>query len=268
MSDALRLAVDPGDAFMRGLSALERRQLPFATVQAINVTAFETRQRWAEIMPRIFDRPTALTLKAPLYRKATMQKLEAEIWIRGADVAGDPGAFKGTPPAKYLAPEVTGGARRHKRFERALQARGILPAGWYAVPGSGAQLDAFGNIAGRQIVQILAQMRAFGEQGYSANETDDSRDRRRKRQRRQRRGDYFAVTSAGRGGLKPGIYQRLRSGFGGGVVPVLVFVRRVAYRARYPLFDIARTIFDRRIGANLQRELDKAVASAFIGARR
>lgn len=259
MSDSFRIAVDDGGRFAAGLTALERQQLPFALVQAVNKTAFDVRQRWAEIMPRIFDRPTRLTLAAPLYRKATKARPEAEIFIRDE-------AFKGTPPAKYLEKQVTGGARRTKRFERALQARGILPAGWFAVPGKGAQLDAFGNIAGRQIVQILSQLRAFGEQGYSANETDATRGRRQKREAKQgkRRGDYFAVRTR-RGGLAPGVYQRVSTGFGRGTVPVLIFVRRASYRARYPLFAMAKTIFDRRFETNFARELEAAVASSFRG---
>jgi hypothetical protein len=257
VTDAFRIVVDENGRFARGLNDLERQQMPFAVMQAINRTAFDVRQRWAEIMPRIFDRPTRLTLNAPLYRKATKQKLEAEIFIRDE-------AFKGTPPAKYLAPQVTGGARRTKRFERALQARGILPAGWFAVPGKGAELDAFGNISGRQIVRILSQLRAFGEQGYSANETDATRARRQKREKKKRRGDYFAVR-ARRGGLAPGVYQRVSTGFGRGTVPVLIFVRRASYRARYPLFDIAKTIYDRRFPDNFRRELDAAVASSFKG---
>lgn len=258
----IRITVDPGNVLAREFTALEQKNLPYATVQAANATAFAVRERWADAVPRIFDRPTALTMKAPLYTKATKDKLAATIYIRDE-------AFKGTPPAKYLEPEVTGGARRLKRFERALQARGILPSGWFAVPGRGAELDAFGNLSGKQLVQILSQLRAFGEQGYSANETADKRAKRNKREAKkgQRRSDYFAVPTR-RGGLAPGVYQRVHTGFGRGTVPILIFVRRVSYRARYPLFDIAKTIFDRRFPDNFRRELDQAVASSFTGGRK
>ena len=45
----ISIKVDAGDVFSRQLSDLERKQLPFATVQAINATAFDVRERWKDI---------------------------------------------------------------------------------------------------------------------------------------------------------------------------------------------------------------------------
>lgn len=255
---AIRVDVDAQNAFGRTLTALERAQVPFATVQAINQTAFAVRQRWAEIMPRIFDRPTALTLKAVLYRKASKAKPEAEIFIRDE-------AFKGTAPAKYLQAQVFGGVRAPKGLERDLQRRGVLAAGGFVVPGQGAQLDAHGNLPRSQINAIKSQLGSFGEQGYTANESEASRGRRTKRLAKQgkRGGNYFAVRSGTASRLPAGVYERLATGFGRAVRSVLAFVRAPRYRPRYDIFGMAQKVFDRRFPEIFRAELDKAVGSAF-----
>src|SRR5690606_4985368 len=109
-------------------SALERKNLPFAIVQACNATAFEIRQTWKRAAPRVFDRPTPLTVNAAQYKKATKQKLYAEIFQRDE-------ASKGNPPAKYLQAEVEGGTRRPKAMERLLMSAEVMPRGMFAVAG-------------------------------------------------------------------------------------------------------------------------------------
>src|SRR5690606_30789418 len=134
----LRVQVDADNMLGRKFSELERRNLGFAVVQACNATAFEIREIWKRTAPRVFDRPTAMTLNAAQYRKATRTRPYAEIYLRDE-------AHKGTPPAKYLFPQVEGGERRHKGVERLLQSKGAMPAGMFAVAGKGAELDSHGN---------------------------------------------------------------------------------------------------------------------------
>ena len=257
----IRTEVDPGNVLARGerqVAALKVREL---ARQAANATAFAVRQRWAQVMPRVFERPTSLTMRAVLYRKATAARPAAEVFLRDE-------AFKGTPPAKYLQPQVEGGTRRYKGIEKRLQATGHLPAGMYVVPGKGAQLDAHGNVPARQISQVLSQLGArFDPQ---QNETDTSRGRRQRREakRGQRAGDYFAVSSRvggkgrGRGHLAPGVYQRIRTGFGSALRSVLHFVKRVQYRPRYRVFDLAQRIYQREFPFHFTRELAKAVQTS------
>lgn len=255
MSRLLRVSVDPSHQLSRQFTDLERTQLPFATQRAINATAFETRQRWSEIMPRIFDRPTPLTRMAALYTQATKSNLTAEIFIRDE-------AFKGTPPAKYLEAQVMGGVRRHKGVERQLSAVGILPSGWFVVPGRGARLDQYGNLPRSQLNQIKSQIGAQGDP--LANETEVSRGRRLKRNAKKgvRGGNFFALRQP-RGRLARGVYERVVTGFGSALRSVLYFVRSVTYQPRYRIFNLAETIFDRRYPANFNRELVKAVATAW-----
>lgn len=257
MTNAITIAVDKSGAFAAGLNELERRQLPFATMQAVNATAFDVRQRWGEIMPKVFDRPVPLTLKAVLYTKASFAKPVAQIYIRDE-------AFKGAPPAKYLQAQVEGGQRRHKAFENRLMAAGILPAGMFAVPGKGVALNAFGNLPARQITAVLSQVQAQFDPLNNQTAVSAGRRRRREAKKGQRNGDYFVARRSGH--LPAGIYQRITSGFGSSVRSVrsvLFFVKRATYRKRYDIFGAAQKIFDRRFPENLRRELAKAVESAF-----
>lgn len=254
--DLLRFNVDPDGVTARVFTQLERQQLPFACAQAANATAFGIRQKWAEVMPRVFDRPTPLTRNAIVYDKATKAKPYAVVRVRDE-------AFKGNPPAKYLLAQVFGGQRAAKGFEKRLQSANVMPAGLAAVPGKGAQLDAFGNIAGGQMNQILSQLGARFDP--LQNETETSRGRRQRREARNgtRRTDYFAVKQK-RGGLRPGVYQRIRSGFGSAVRIILAYVRPARYRPRYHIFQLAERLYPRLFAFHFDNELKKALQTARI----
>jgi hypothetical protein len=254
VSAALSIVVDPGKAFSRRLSDLEAKQLPFATMQAINATAFDTRQGWARAMPEVFDRPTALTLGAVLYTKANRQTMRAQVYIRDE-------AFKGNAPAKYLLAQVDGGQRRRKAFENRLAAAGILPAGMYAVPGKGAKLDAHGNLPGGQIQAILSQLRAQFDTANNQTEASAGRRRRRAIKLGQRAGDYFVPRRTSR--LTRGVYQRITTGFGSAVRTVLYFTPKATYRKRYRIVNLAQEIFDQRFPLNFEIHLERAVASSW-----
>lgn len=252
----LSIAVDPGNVLGRQLTELERKQLPFAMVRALNDTAYETRQEWAETMPRVFDRPTPLTQRAVVYRKASRDRLTAEVYVRDE-------AFKGTPPSKYLEAQVMGGSRRQTGKERKLANAGLLPAGHFVVPGAGAELDAYGNLSLGQVNRILSQIGAQSDS--TANESQASRSRRTRREGKKTgyTTQYFALKQR-RGRLAAGVYQRIQLGrLGSAVRSILRFVSKVSYRPRYPIFNLAQRIFDRRFPGNFERSLYGAVSSSW-----
>ncbi|CAG2129195.1 hypothetical protein [Cupriavidus numazuensis] len=242
------------------------RQLPYALRVALNETAKQAKQRLVDEMARRFDRPTPYTLNSIWIAYATKDRLEAKVWVK--DEAG-----KGTPAERYLGPEVIGGQRRQKRYERALQAAGVLPSGMYTVTGQAAQLDAFGNLSRGQIVQLLSYFRAFGEQGYRANMTDKRRTNLLKGKPKQgvRGFSYFALARQ-EGKLPPGIYQRMAYSTAesgriahlqrGGAKPVLLFVRQPAYRPIFPFFDLVRETVDANLVPNFQASAAHAMATA------
>jgi hypothetical protein len=191
-------------------------------------------------MDRVFDRPTAWAKAGIRQNFATAGSPVFKVWIE--EFGG-----KGTPPAKFLGPQIEGGERRQKRMERALIAKGLMPAGAFAVPGAHAPLDGSGSVPVSFIVRMLSDLRAFGEQGYRNN--------RRGKRTGARKSNYFFVPRPG-SSLKPGIYWHLPNGLIG---VVFLFVSRVAYRKRYDFYGVARRAFDRVAPRILNEEMNRIV---------
>lgn len=237
-------------------------QMPYATVRALTKTQQAVKGALEAEMPRVFEDPTPYTLGALRLQSATKQNLSSRVWLKDD-------TFKGTPATKYLGPQVDGGERSLKRFERALQARGILPKGMVAVPGSAAQTDQYGNVERGQIVQILSYFDAFPQQGYRANMTQRRRDNLAKGKQGARGFSYFALSQP-EGKLPAGIY--LRKNYGndqrvahlarGGAKPVFIFVSMPTYRMRLDFYGVARRITEAEFPRNLRESFDQAVKTA------
>lgn len=261
----IRVSVDADNVLARTFTDLEREQLPFALRNATNKVAFELRDQWKTTAQRVFDRPRALTINAVLVNKAVKGQREyAEVFIRDE-------AHKGTPPAKYLLPNVEGGPRPVKPLERLLRQRGILPAGEFVVPGKGAELDAHGNIRASQITQILSQLGAQNDPLQNATPASNAR----RSKKRRRGGEYFAPRRNDpnryrHAHLPLGVYERIQTGFGSALRSVLHFVRQATYKPRYPIFDIAERQWNKLMPFHFNRELEKAVQTAVTrsGSRR
>lgn len=251
----IKIDVDADNVLARQFTALERTQLPFAVMQAVNATAFEIRETWKRTARRVFDRPTPLTINAVLYQKATRQRLYATVFIRDE-------AHKGTPPAKYLQPQVEGGQRRLKGMERLLQGANLMPQNRYAVPGKGAPLDAYGNVKAGTVRKILSQSRAGLEAGYVSNETAAGRQRRLRRQQKRGGGGSYFVLQKQRGKLMPGIYERHDTGFGSAVKSIFVFVTTPTYSARYNIYGLAQRQWNTLMPFHFSRELAKALETS------
>lgn len=241
------------------------RQVPYATSVALNRTGDAVRQAWVSEIQRRLDRPTPYTLGSPRLIRSTKSRLEAKVDFK--DSAG-----RGISAGQYLGPQVLGGARRRKRSEIALQRAG-LPTGSYLVPGSGAQLDAYGNMGRGQLVRMISYLEAFGEQGYRANSTAKTRARMAKvatseaGYRRINGVVYFA--SRGKGTMSGNRRQNLPAGIwrktgthGSDVKPVMLAVDAPTYTQRLPLYETADEIFGTRYEEEYASALDAAIASA------
>ena len=246
-------------SLIREFTDIEKRQLPYATMRALNDAAYQTRQAWRDAMPKVFDRPTRMTLNAILYRKATKDRVYAEVFVRDY-------ALKGTPPATYLLSNVIGGQRGQKPYERLLRDRsGVLGPGEYTVPGKGIELDQYGNVRAGIINAMLSDLAARRDPKQNATP--------RSRHRRQRRGDiakrsiyfYSAGPAADRGDGRPqhlprGIYRRTRTGFGSSLNSALRIVNAARYKPSYPVFDLAEQIFRARFAALFEAHMTLATA--------
>lgn len=217
-------------------------KLPSAYKKALNQTARDINEAEVGEMKRVFDRPTPFTLRSTYVWYGRDYN---EIGIRFE-------AGKGTPAEKYLRPQVHGGDRNLKRFEKALQAKGILPRGMCAVPGSGATLDSYGNMSRGQIVKVLSYFSAFGEQGYMANMTDKKRDRMARGTKKTMMVgmNYFAVRTK-KGPLTPGIYAKYSYHARTALKCILIFVRKPQYKPVLDFKGKGERVFYERFPENL-----------------
>jgi len=233
------------------LDRITRDQLPFARSLIANRMAQVVKSNELKVIKIRIDRPTRFTLNSLQLTPGSKAKPEARVWFKDY-------ATKGTPADKYLRPQAFGGERAQKRSERALAIRGYLPKGQYLVPASGARLDAHGNMQRGQIVQVLSALRAFGEQGYTANATGSARSMAK--QARSGASAYFWGTIDG----QAGVWQRVRSAFGEGALPIMLATDgSPKYRVRFPFFAIA----ENTIAANYQRVATEAIDYVLATAR-
>lgn len=230
------------------MSAYEK-QFPYATALALTRTAQAGQAAVVRSMQNRFDRPTPWTLRGTYIKPASYRDAtpEAEVFLKTD-------AYGGTPAVKYLYPEVRGGKRNIKRYERALQVAGILPRGMFTVPGTKVKLDRYGNMSAGLINAMLSQLRVNPDAYQNATTS------KRSRRTRKLRGGFFVVRKGDR--LKPeGVWYRnptqKRT-----VYPFLVFVSRAGYRPTLPFDDVVRTEFNQSFAVNFGDALAKAIATA------
>ena len=239
--------------------------------RAVNATAKSGREAVYLAMRRAFDRPGDYTMRALRVEEGqSAERIEAGVMVRGRqDVAGS-----AIPPQSFLRAQILGGSRRWKRFEVALMKRGILPRGWYAVPGSAARLDQWGNMTGGHVVQLMAWLQLFkvanGERrgGRVRNMTPRNRERMRRGTANRFGVDVFVsspLQAYRRGGLPFGIWQRQTNartrrthGAPAPVRPVVLFIRSAKYRQRLDFFGELQ----RHSAAQFPLELDRAMPAA------
>lgn len=224
------------------------RQLPYAVSRAINDCLTEIKSKEIEEMKRVFDRPTPYTLNS-LYTK----------WSNKTNLTGiigtkDTGS-RDTPAAKFLGPAIFAGERGSKRFENALRAVGVLPAGMFIQPGRGAKIDSYGNISRGQINQILSYFRAFREAGYKANITEQRRLRLKRGTKKTVGYEYF-VGRPGGGTLPLGIWHRTRTGQ---LTLVFLFSNQPVYRKRFQFYEVAEKVVADKFSTFLWQRLEGAL---------
>ena len=202
----------------------DQRRIRICTAIALTKTAKKCEEAVKVEMATKLDRPTRYTMNGLYVRPANINRLQAEIGVKGD-------AVKGTPANYFLSPNIHGGERRQKRFEKALAATGLLPDGMYAVPGAGAKLDASGNMSRGQIMQVLSALKAAEQRsGYLANRTKRSA-------KRGKKANYF-VGRPGGGRLPLGVWQYTRGSGTSRVIPIMIFVRQANYRPRVNFYDV------------------------------
>lgn len=248
----IRVEVDV-KGLLEGLSDLEKRQLPFATMTALNLTVEELQAAIRHEMRDSFaGGPTPYTLRGVRVRRATRQELSAEVALQ--DTGKHPNR-----PTRFLRPEIEGGPRSMKGYEKLLGRR-------YTVPGRELRLDRYGNIPGGQIARLLSDaglLRGGVMKRTLQEEMDADARAKARREKRGRTGKavYF-VGRPGGGRLPEGVWERRRIGRYSVVRPVLIFLDRApVYEPRLEWDFTARLIWKRHYPVNFQQALAYAMAT-------
>jgi hypothetical protein len=154
---------------------------------AIDKTAMAIKNAEVAEMKRVFDKPTPYTLNSLKVTRTKGHNMKASVWFKEPDRMAD----------HYLLPEVEGGERKFKGFERALGNNKF-------VPGKGASRDRYGNVPNSMLRQMLGVLGKAERAGYQANITAKSARRNRKQR------DYVFLPAGSSGGaLPPGVYRRV-----------------------------------------------------------
>lgn len=219
------------------------REVPTVVAKALTFVAQSAQKSILAEMPRVFaGGATPYTLNSTRVEPATAERLFARVSVK------DRTTNNGTLPEDYLLPQVVGGGRKEKRFERAMRYAGILQGRERAVLGEGAPVDKFGNLKRGEIQRILTATRSAFDP-YQ-RKTDSARSRRN-----AKKAPYFA----GRIGRTLGVWKRI--GNQGEIEPILIFVtKQPTYRPRLDFEGIAR--------ATAQREFEPTFRRVLRAARR
>ena len=214
--------------------------VPWAAAQALTWTAKDAQIEGRREIRAVYDRPTRWTQNALFTWPAKASDgdaMSAGVYLK------DDVAEKGARAGRYLGPTIRCGRRRAKAHEKLLMRKKIIAPNERLVPGPNMPLDAHGNVKGGVIVQMLSQLQALGETGYTANET--VRSKAAKAAKRGHRKWFVAEGVDKSAGFK-GIFYRA----GKGGPPILAFrvVRESAihYRVMFPFRAFMRRVVAER----------------------
>ena len=224
-----------------------QRQLQFAIASSLTKTAVRVKPEIQAEMRRVFDRPTRYTLNSLFVQPASKkdENPTARVWLKdNQEAALATRQFTGAGlAADYLWPEIGGGTRNLKRFEIRLRNAGLLPPGMFVVPGKGAKLDAYGNLNLGQLIAVLSKLGTIREAIGRSN----------RQGARYANAQYFVSRGEH---LHRGVWQRLP---GHKLMPIYLFVDRVAYRRVFEFDRVAREAALRFLPEEFDAAIDRAL---------
>ena len=246
--------------------------MSYAARRAINETAKKVVEEERREIASAFKGPTPRTLNSVKVFSGAKKDGPLEVVV-GIDDGGGNRPFsargkKGTiPPSKYLLAQIVGGTRAPKRFEKALIAIGAMNQGDSAIFAKRSEaLDAYGNISGAKLNQIITYFRTVKVDGYGGRM---SKSRKMKMMRGELKGMRWGMSyfRGGLGtGLPDGIWERhYPSGTAGKsfIRPILIYVRGTSYTIKFRFREIAERVVERE----WPRQFDQAIKFALRTAR-
>ena len=189
------------------IRSLVTTQVPLIVAKALTFTAQSAQKDVVTRMEAVFKGgATRYTRNSTRVVPATPAALAARLAVK------DETTNNGNIPEDYLLPEVVGGPRKEKRFERAMRYAGLLQGRERAVLGEYAPVDSFGNLRVGEIQRILTATRSAFDPYQRKSNSARSR-------RNARKAPYFAA----RIGRTWGVWKRDGKR---DVVPILIFITK------------------------------------------
>lgn len=226
--------------FAAQMEAVARDQVPFAIALGLTWTAKDVLAAETRTIRQVFDRPTPFSVNAFQIYPATKTKLVASV--------GQKGLGGGNNARHWFDPEVHGGPRVHKAFERHLIAVGAMPSDRWAMPTRVCPKDAYGNVRGSIYMQILSDLGA-----QVVDVWQNATARSRKRNKRER---FFLI----KGSSGTPIAIAIRKG--SYVTSYFMFVRRAPnYKKRFPFFEVGQSVGETVSLSNFRRAFATALRS-------
>ena len=124
-------------SLQRGLSKIEKKQVPFAIASTLTSLAFQAMEEEKKQARRKLDRPTPFTIKGFRYKKATKKTLTALVYID-----------KGATARKYMQFAINGGVSK-------------ASSGALIHPASSTKLNKYGNMPRNYAKKVLAKKDKF-----------------------------------------------------------------------------------------------------------
>ena len=212
----ISIKVDGVDA-VRTMLAAAPKQASRAVETALDFTAKHIQSNVQREMLSEFKRPVDYTIKSVKTTLTKGHNMTASVWI----------ATPSRMEQSYLVPQVDGGARKLKGFERGFDDEEF-------VPGSGAKLNASGNIPVATIKKARAEVL-------------------------KKRSEFVRISEK-RGKLWPGVYQRVKSDRGFGRKNMAYLAQRGRKRGKFTSAIQARGLkpimLEGRTGHKVKPQLD------------
>ena len=233
-------------------------RVPYAAATALTAVANKAaKQDIPNAMRQVFDRPTPYTLGSlRTWGKADKNNLQISVGVK------ESASNNGVPAENFVYPHVFGGERKNKKFENALRYAGILRGNQHiTICESSEHVDAFGNLPGKFVAQLISYFQASTEQGYSANMKQENINRMAKRgisktgYKKINGVVYFAINDP-KSHLRPGIYSK-RGTHGVDIRPVVWFVDKTPkYQQRFDFHGIAKKCAEDNFAPEFYKALD------------
>jgi hypothetical protein len=232
--------------FDRYLRDVEHERMPSVIRNALNDTAKSGRIEIQNEMDRVFDRPTPYAKRGVVFDAATKENLRAAVVVTGDRTRG------GLPATAFLGPQIEGGYRTHKAFERQLIHRGAMQKSEVAVPAHDTPRDRYGNMTQGFINRFMADLQIDYRGAGATRVRSDASVKRNKNYAKAR---FFVPKREGH--LFPGIWER-KPGTRE-LKPAVLFLRAESYRIRLRLHEVVEAHVDMVMSTNFQRHFDRLI---------